>query len=340
MEWWRAEAWVLRSALSGVVLMLMAFNAHATPSNRSKSNSGLHVGHGGTPPEHFPELPVLKDAIGFWEMVFSEYDSSRAVLHDRDYVGVVWQVVDLPLDLRTGKADERRAQSTMRGAANDLSDRLQRLHTTPLPRDAEDEQLLRRMREVGPTVAAGAWQRIRIQRGVADHFRLGMHTARTWIPHIYQVFTREHLPPQLAAIPFVETMFNPKARSAAGASGLWQLMPRTARDLGLRVTPYRDDRMDVLMATRAAARMLRSNHRMLGNWPLAITAYNHGPGGVKKAVRRVGSMDLGTLIQEYEHGQWGFASKNFYAEFLAALNVLEGHRVLGSYITQRAAARP
>ena len=68
--------------------------------------------------------------------------------------------------------------------------------------------------------------------------------------------------------------------------------------------------------------MLRANYRMLGTWPLAITAYNHGPNGVRRAVQLVGSTDLVYLIDNYQRSTWGFASKNFYAEFLAALAIV------------------
>ena len=78
-------------------------------------------------------------------------------------------------------------------------------------------------------------------------------------------------------------------------------------------------------ATWAAAKMLRQNHNKLGNWPLAITGYNHGPNGMYRAVKQVGSDDLMVLIKKYEKSTWGFASKNFYAELLAALSLLEEH---------------
>jgi membrane-bound lytic murein transglycosylase D len=82
-----------------------------------------------------------------------------------------------------------------------------------------------------------------------------------------------------------------------------------------------DERLDTEKSTRAAARMLRKNHELLGNWPLAITGYNHGPNGVKRAVTAIGSTDLAYLIEHYEKSTWGFASKNFYAEFIAAVRV-------------------
>ena len=63
---------------------------------------------------------------------------------------------------------------------------------------------------------------------------------------------------------------------------------------------------------------------MLGSWPLAITAYNHGCNGLRRAIALVGSADLPYLIANYQRSTWGFASKNFYAEFLAVLHIVSG----------------
>jgi membrane-bound lytic murein transglycosylase D len=140
---------------------------------------------------------------------------------------------------------------------------------------------------------------------------------------IEQVLTQEGVPTQVAALPFVESMFNAEARSYAGAVGLWQLMPGTARDLGMKISKQLDERRDILKATRIAARVLQQNYRLLGSWPLAITGYNYGPYGVQHAVTKVGSTDLMALIAAYDNEAWGFAAKNFYAEFLAVLRVLD-----------------
>ncbi|MGE4607587.1 MAG: LysM peptidoglycan-binding domain-containing protein, partial [Myxococcota bacterium] len=74
-------------------------------------------------------------------------------------------------------------------------------------------------------------------------------------------------------------------------------------------------------ASEGAARLLRSNYDVLGSWPLAITAYNHGVGGMKRAVRKLGTKDIGVIIRKYNSRTFGFASRNFYAEFLSALDV-------------------
>jgi len=98
------------------------------------------------------------------------------------------------------------------------------------------------------------------------------------------IFRDEGLPPALVWIAEVESAFDPDARSRAGAVGLFQLMPDTARRFGLRTWP-RDERRKMEPAARAAARYLRHLHARFGSWPLAIAAYNAGEQTVRRALR-------------------------------------------------------
>ena len=107
-----------------------------------------------------------------------------------------------------------------------------------------------------------------------------------------------------------------------GAAGIWQFMPSTGRLYAMDVNDVVDERRDPIAATRAAARFLRHNYEQLEeSWPLAITAYNHGPAGVRRAIGDTGSTDIGLIVARYRGPAFGFASRNFYAEFLAALDV-------------------
>ena len=87
-----------------------------------------------------------------------------------------------------------------------------------------------------------------------------------------------------------------------------------------------DERLDPAKATRAAARLLHDNYSALGSWPLAITAYNHGRGGMLRAQSEVGSSDITKVINEYRGPLFGYASMNFYSEFLAAVDVYNNYQ--------------
>lgn len=274
----------------------------------------------------FPAPPELRPAVSFWSTLFVRYDGTLQLLHDRDNLNIVWEVVSLPTNPRTRAVEETQARALSRRKVDELKERMLRLAQDPSPQDPLDIEILNNVRLHLPgdtkTALLQSAERIRSQRGVADSFQQGLKRCQPYLKDMRRIMRQERVPEEVALLPFVESMFNTKARSAVGASGIWQLMPATARGLGLKVGRKRDDRHNVLKATRAAARMLRQNHTLLGSWPLAITAYNHGPNGVRRAMVQVGSDDLVTLIKTYEQPTWGFSSKNFYAEFLAVLSLV------------------
>jgi membrane-bound lytic murein transglycosylase D len=162
--------------------------------------------------------------------------------------------------------------------------------------------------------------RVRSQRGAKERFLSGLKTAGRYLSRMQKIFRDEGLPVELAYLPLVESSFNVHARSSAGAVGMWQFMPDTGKKF-MRISDAVDERRDPVASTRAAARLLKENRRLLGSWPLAITAYNHGTEGVFRGIEAAGSADLMEIIQRYESPTFGFASKNFYAEFVAAAEV-------------------
>jgi membrane-bound lytic murein transglycosylase D len=136
------------------------------------------------------------------------------------------------------------------------------------------------------------------------------------------VFRERNLPVELTNMPFIESSFDYKAYSSVGAAGLWQFMRRTGLQY-LRINSLIDERRDPVEATKAAARYLSEAYAKLGNWPLAITSYNHGVYGVARKVREAGTSNLVDLIEDPQKRWFGFASTNFYPEFLAAIEVYD-----------------
>lgn len=162
--------------------------------------------------------------------------------------------------------------------------------------------------------------RVRFQLGQADRFRGGVVRSGAWESHIARTFASLGLPAELAALPHVESSFNPAAYSKVGAAGLWQFMRSTGK-LYMRIDDDVDERLDPYRATDAAAQLLSYNYRLLGSWPLAITAYNHGAAGMRRARDAMGTTDMAVIARGYRSPSFGFASRNFYPSFLAVLRI-------------------
>lgn len=126
--------------------------------------------------------------------------------------------------------------------------------------------------------------------------------ARSLLPVVVEILVQRELPLELAFLPVVESRFEPQALSPAGAAGVWQLMPCTARRFGLVVSRSMDERFDVRKATAAAASYLASLHRRFQNWPLAVAAYNCGEGALIRALERTGATTLAELMEACRRG--------------------------------------
>jgi membrane-bound lytic murein transglycosylase D len=106
------------------------------------------------------------------------------------------------------------------------------------------------------------------------------------VPQMKAILAEEGVPPEMVAVPAVESGLRPHARGRHGERGIWQIRPATARRIGLRVSAKQDDRLHLERSTRAAARYLARLHRRYGTWPLALAAYNAGGGRVNRALAR------------------------------------------------------
>ena len=231
-------------------------------------------------------VPVgLEAAVEFWKQIFSSYGTGDVVLFDPVDPGKIYRVLRVP------ENDQGRALVSKERARIAAEYEL-----------ADDES------------------RIRSQRGAKEHFAEGLKISGRYMAQMQKIFRDEGLPAELAYLPFVESSFNVRARSGVGAVGMWQFMAETGKKF-LRIDAAIDERRDPMASTRAAARLLKQNYQILGSWPLALTAYNHGTEGIFRGIKAVQSRDLVELIRRYESPSFGFASKNFYAEFLAVVEI-------------------
>ncbi len=277
--------------------------------------------------ELFPVSPQLQHRVNFWVKVFSQYGKQQIIIHDADHMNVIYDVIDLSESnggkrSRFGRADASRKE--IRAA-------LQRLSQVTGPSDTLKLSL--RERQIyglwsfssDPRKFAKAAANIHLQYGVRELFLKGLKRSGAYLDTMQAIFREHGLPEDICYLPHVESAFNPRAYSKVGAAGIWQFTRSTGR-LYLKIDYAIDERFDPFLATHAAARLMRHNHDELGSWPLAITAYNHGKGGMLRAKKQLGTDELGEIIEGYDGRAFGFASKNFFAEFLAAREVAKNYR--------------
>lgn len=267
-------------------------------------------------PAALPRPAALEPAVRFWGRVFSEVDTRSGFLHDDRRLDVVYGTLRWSGDL-----DRAQRQALVEPQRLAIQNILLRLADGSA--DTSDPQV-RRVRALwqgaSPTQLREAAGRVRFQLGQADRFAAALRRSGTWEDHIRRTLGQYGVPQEIGALPYVESGFDPMAGSHAGAAGLWQFMASTGR-LFLRIDRFVDERYDPHAATVAAAKLLRGNHDALGTWPLALTAYNHGRAGMRRAVNAMGTDDIATLIERYDGPAFGFASRNFYPTFLAALEL-------------------
>ncbi len=277
----------------------------------------------------FPRPAELEPQIHFWRSIFTHYSTHQVVLHDAVHLDKVYKVLDfrsrLDDDLGNGElASLERAETDLeldRVRAALL--RLQVLGPNPESLTAEERAIYDLWADdASPDRfrAAADDKRLHSQRGLRERFAEGVRISRRYSPQMERIFREEGLPVELVRLPLIESCFNLQAYSKVGAAGIWQFMPKTGRHF-MRVDNLVDERRDPISSTRAAAQFLARVHDMLDTWPLAITAYNHGPQGMALAVAELGTTDIATIVRDYHGKAFGFASRNFYVEFLAALDV-------------------
>jgi membrane-bound lytic murein transglycosylase D len=267
--------------------------------------------------ETFPQPPELKPDVDFWLDVFTEYGNDEGVLHDNRNMAIVYERLAMPEKLgrreRQRRVEKRRKalQAALRSLASG-----KRANLT-----ADEAQVLALWpSDVSNKTLSDAVGRIRFQQGLKDRFRQGLQRSGRWRDHVNKEFTALNVPIEIAALPHVESSYNPAARSHVGASGIWQFTRSTGRRF-MQVDHVVDERNDPFTATRAAGRLMAYNYSITGNWPMAITAYNHGLGGVRRAMKQHGDTAYVDILRKYNGRTFGFASRNFYVAFLAAKEV-------------------
>ncbi len=266
--------------------------------------------------KQFPLYPAIIPNVQFWEKIYATYSTHQGVLHDKEDLNIIYTVVNL-VDWNTpgaSKINKKLIQLSRQHYKNVLAN----LARGRKPKTRDEKRIAALIKRSRYSSYRKARDNIRLQIGQKDRFRKGVIRSGAYMPAIKRILKAQNLPLELAYLPHVESSFNPSAYSKAAAAGLWQFTRSTGRDF-MTINDVLDERLDVYLATHAAAKFLKENHRQLHSWPLALTAYNYGRTGMVRAQNQLGSYE--EIFKSHNTKLFKFASRNFYSEFLAALRV-------------------
>jgi membrane-bound lytic murein transglycosylase D len=334
IQFLNVKAMSLRAVLSlcsSLFLGVLVARAEASPvfaSNERYNASATDVSEQGP----FGVPAKLRGRVDFWKDVFAKYGNKQVVVHHRDFPQIVFGVLDFSAEAQTmGPIElDRHMDRVEKQTVSEMREQIRALINGQEPSTAFQKSFVQKMQQLPPEARSYKdlldEDLIRTQTGIRERYAQAMMRAWRYLPTMEQIFVSEYgLPKELTRLPFIESSFDYTAYSNVGAAGIWQFMPRTARAHRMVVGRYVDERRDPIKATRAAAEYLRSAYQSLGSWPLAITSYNHGVGGVRSKVRAAGTDDLAHIVEHPEERYFGFASSNFYPEFLAAVEIFRNH---------------
>ncbi len=274
------------------------------------------------PDDIFTVYPEIKPNVDFWIDIFTRYSEKEGVVHHTRDLSKIFAVI--PLDPARTQAAAKDNRKKIKQAVKTWETALTQASRGTL-QDPEKKQKIHAL--FGKTPDAKALQRaassLRVQTGLKEHFKEGLIRSGAMVPEFRNIFKQYGLPEDLVFLPCVESSFNVKAYSKFGAAGVWQFTRGTGKRY-MKIGYVVDERRDPFIASHAAAKLLKRNHEALGDWSLAITAYNHGLNGMKRAQKRHGSYP--DIYKKYRSRAFRFASRNFYSEFLAARHVAKNHQ--------------
>ncbi|MBF0568025.1 MAG: transglycosylase SLT domain-containing protein [Nitrospirae bacterium] len=283
-----------------------------------------------------PESPLfscpapLRPQVDFWIKIFTMYTTKQAVIHDNRYLNIIYSVVDLTEDQSNSKKARIGVLSFEISKYREILLKLDKLKPDDPDEinnlSPEESRVYEMFRGIeGANKFSEAAERLRAQIGQKDRFQKALSKSTLYLKEMERIFREEGVPVALTRLPFVESSFDVSAYSWAKAAGIWQFTDSTGR-IFLRMNSIVDERIDPEKSTRAAARLLLDNYAQLGSWPLAVTAYNHGASGLSRAKKDLSTSDISEIVEKYKGPSFGFASRNYYTEFLAVLEILEDYQ--------------
>ncbi|MEQ1637994.1 MAG: transglycosylase SLT domain-containing protein [Methylococcales bacterium] len=322
----RKPLWLSLSLLGGLTPAMTSPMAANTPDTafigffNTIANADAY--RSAYPSNYLPRPAGLKDAVNFWRQVFGNWRAHQIVLHDDAYLGLVYATIEITgyIGGRLSQEQQAKVDQQKKHLVDQLNDLEYLLHKRASLTDEQQSLYHLITRNAGRNAIHEAANRVRAQRGMKESFQTGLEASSRYNEQMREVFRVNHLPEELAYLPHVESAFTTTARSPVGAVGVWQFMPATGKRF-LRIDKTMDERYDPILATQGAAKYLAYAFNKQGDWGLAVTSYNYGISGMSRA-RIAHGKDIARIVKEYDGASFGFASRNYYAEFLAVCDIM------------------
>lgn len=285
----------------------------------------------------------FKPSVHFWFSIYTQFSSKQVVIHDKNDLDIVYNIIDFSeihnSDINKYAKAKLQSQLSLEYTRK-LKNMLKKFSKSLKKVNDEEKGILAAIKKIKKIPRSKKKrkyffkklaQNIRTQTGQRDMIYKGMLRAKPYFDYLYGLIDSFKLPKELLAITFLESSFNPHAYSKVGAAGAWQFMPYISSLFMPRRTKAIDYRLNIAVASISAFHLLEENKLVLRTWDLAVPAYNSGTKHLVKARKKfknVKKLTLEYVLKNYKTSHIGFASKNFYSEFLALVHVLAYKEVI------------
>lgn len=287
--------------------------------------------------DEFKVSPFFYPSVHFWFLIYTQYTSEHVLIHDKSNLEIIYKIYDFSYLDKASNSNRNffsYQQTYINKKIKEFKSEFDSLIRNPYAETKLSLDIFSAIRESGTVIPNQRNKRvvlfkklkenIRSQTGQKNYIENGLERFAPFKYFLVNHFKRLNLPIELLALPFLESSFNPKARSKVNALGVWQFMPLTSSYFIPKKSLRYDYRSSIGISSLAAAFLMAENYSILKSWDLAITAYNSGPKYLRKKIKEFkdGNVDLEKIIKHSDSPHFGFASRNFYSEFLALSHAL------------------
>lgn len=279
--------------------------------------------------------PYFEKNVRFWFSIYTQFSSKQVIIHDKNDLSIVYNTLDFT-ELHTSKINRYAKAKLQADLSLEYSQKvksvLSTLHKDQSDLTEEAKGILKAIKKSAKIPESTREkkkffkklsQNIRTQTGQRDMILNAILRSLPYLPYLEKQLEKFDIPRELISISFIESSFNYRAESYAGAKGAWQFMPGTSKYFMPKITRSVDYRSNIVISSLAAFHLLKQNIKLVKRWDLAIPAYNFGPTKIQRfRMKYKGTTTLPIFIEQNTDKSVGFASTNYYSEFLALSHAL------------------